>query len=127
MIGIHTRTALGRCALLAALALVGLIAGCDGDSVDERLDTAIAREKLTGDPASDRLVVDINEPLPQLGKLLFFSKALGGDRDAACVTSPGREWLEELLIISALGAGPRGGDENADAGRGGEYWGRGGK
>ncbi len=86
MIGIHTRTALGRCALLAALALVGLTAGCDGDSVDERLDTAIAREKLTGDPASDRLVVDINEPLPQLGKLLFFSKALGGDRDAACVT-----------------------------------------
>ena len=42
--------------------------------------------KLTGDPSQGRDLPSINDPLAQLGKQLFFSKALGGDQDAACVT-----------------------------------------
>jgi len=54
--------------------------------LDKQLSTLIQRHALTGNPAQDRTIPDISEPLPQLGMRLFFSKALGGDKDAACVT-----------------------------------------
>ena len=41
---------------------------------------------LTGDPSQGRDLPHIDDPLAQLGKRIFFSKALGGDQDAACVT-----------------------------------------
>lgn len=41
---------------------------------------------LRGDPAIGRDLPSIDEPLAQLGMQLFFSKALGGDQDTACVS-----------------------------------------
>jgi cytochrome c peroxidase len=56
------------------------------NDLDAALASVILTKKLSGDPSLNRNLPDITEPLPQLGKLLFFSKALGGDKDAACVT-----------------------------------------
>lgn len=53
---------------------------------DDDLANYIQANNMTGDPSINRTMPDITEPLPQLGKLLFFSKALSGDQDAACVT-----------------------------------------
>lgn len=53
---------------------------------DEELRELIAENNLTGDPSTGRNLPSINDPLPQLGKLLFFSKSLGGDFDSACVS-----------------------------------------
>ncbi len=55
-------------------------------SVDSKLRTAVAKHGLTGDPTTGRDLPDVNSKLAQLGKKLFFSKGLGGDQDAACVT-----------------------------------------
>ncbi len=41
---------------------------------------------LTGDPAAGRDLPSIDDPIPQLGMKLFFSKSLGGGFDAACVS-----------------------------------------
>lgn len=46
----------------------------------------VQRQNLTGNPAQGRELPDISDPLPQLGMNLFFSKALSGDRDTACVS-----------------------------------------
>jgi cytochrome c peroxidase len=54
--------------------------------VDIQLRALIAREHLRGDPAVGRELPGIDAPLAKLGKLLFFSKSLGGDRDAACAS-----------------------------------------
>ena len=43
-------------------------------------------EGLTGDPSQGRTLPSINDPLPQLGKKLFFSKSLSGDLDTACAS-----------------------------------------
>ena len=53
---------------------------------DQQLQNIIADLNLTGDPSVGRNLPDINDPLPRLGKLLFFSKSLGGGFDAACVS-----------------------------------------
>ena len=72
-----------------------VLAGCGGSSavnntnnedLDAKLVSLIDNLKLTGDPSLSRNLPDISEPLPQLGKLLFFSKALSGNQDAACVS-----------------------------------------
>lgn len=54
--------------------------------LDTELKSVITAAGLTGDPSVGRNLPSINDPLPQLGKQLFFSKALGGDKDSACVT-----------------------------------------
>lgn len=54
--------------------------------LDVELRGYIADKKLTGDPSQGRDLPSISEPLAQLGKQLFFTKALGGDKDAACVS-----------------------------------------
>ena len=41
---------------------------------------------LSGDPTTDRTLPDINDPKAQLGKKLFFTKGLSGDRDTACAS-----------------------------------------
>ncbi|HEX9795204.1 MAG TPA: cytochrome c peroxidase [Planctomycetota bacterium] len=41
---------------------------------------------LTGDPSTGRVLPAITDPLPLLGRRLFFTKGLGGQMDAACVT-----------------------------------------
>lgn len=83
-----------RISLLIAL-LVGLVASSpvQGSNVsagpaglDAQLRAIITDHGLTGDPSLGRDLPDIDEPLAQLGKRLFFSKALSGDMDVACVT-----------------------------------------
>ncbi len=74
---------------LAAAALAALLAGCSGNnepSLDEKLRDAIRPLNLKGDPAEGRLIPALSDPLPQLGKHLFFSKALSANLDTACVT-----------------------------------------
>ena len=77
--------------VLSTLVLVG----CGGSSavnnsnnieLDSELARLIENHELTGDPSQNRNLPDISEPLPQLGKILFFSKALSGDKDVACVS-----------------------------------------
>lgn len=54
--------------------------------LDPQLRALIAAQQLTGDPTAGRNLPSIESPLAQLGKQLFFSKALGGDLDVACVS-----------------------------------------
>lgn len=53
---------------------------------DSRLREIIEEKQLTGDPAQSRNLPSIDSPKAQLGKQLFFTRALGGDMDAACVS-----------------------------------------
>jgi cytochrome c peroxidase len=70
---------------LAAVNLTGCM-NSSSSSLDEQLRSIISAQGLTGDPSTGKAISDINDPLPQLGMKLFFSKALGGDKDSACVT-----------------------------------------
>ncbi|OZG69799.1 cytochrome C peroxidase [Hahella sp. CCB-MM4] len=54
--------------------------------LEAELSDLIALRGLTPIDVSPRELPHINDPLPQLGKKLFFSKSLGGAFDAACVT-----------------------------------------
>lgn len=54
--------------------------------LDTELRALIAEHGLTGDPSNGRQLPGISDPLAQLGKKLFFTKALGGEQDSACVT-----------------------------------------
>ena len=56
------------------------------DTVDQSLRALIVQEALLGDPYVGRDVPEIGEPVVQLGKALFFSTALGGEGDTACVS-----------------------------------------
>ena len=56
------------------------------DNTDRQLRKLTDRHGLTGDPATGRQLPSIDEPLAQLGKKLFFSKALGGEFDTACAS-----------------------------------------
>lgn len=81
-------------ALILCLCL--LVAGCGGDdsstptaestTLDHALRAEIERHQLTGDPSHGRELPSINEPKAQLGMQLFYSQALSGDMDTACVT-----------------------------------------
>jgi cytochrome c peroxidase len=78
---------------LAALMFANLlfIAGCvdfmDGSGgLDKQLKEIIKQFNLTGDPSRGRDLPSISSPKAQLGKQLFFTKALGGGMDSACVT-----------------------------------------
>ncbi len=93
--------------LLGLAIFMGLLAGCGGggggggggdrdddgggvsppiSALDRDLRNIIAEEGLTGDPTTGRNLPSINDPLAQLGKLLFFSKSLSGDMDTACAS-----------------------------------------
>lgn len=76
--------------------LVGPLAGipCTAPSTpvtpESALDTALrpllAPAGQTGNARAGRRIPSIDDPLPQLGKLLFFSKTLSGNLDAACAS-----------------------------------------
>jgi cytochrome c peroxidase len=73
------------------IAVIAVLAAWQAVALGERrleseLRGIIAQAKLTGDPSLGRDLPSINDPLAQLGKKLFFTKALGGDKDAACVS-----------------------------------------
>lgn len=55
-------------------------------TLDDQVRAMITAEGLVGNPASNRALPSINDPLAQLGKLLFFSKSLSGDLDTACAS-----------------------------------------
>jgi cytochrome c peroxidase len=80
-------------------ALIVLVAACsDGNGgngrpaepqepdLDAQLQALIEDQELTGDPSAGRELPSIEDPLAQLGMLLFFSQSLGGETDSACVT-----------------------------------------
>ena len=56
------------------------------EKFNQQLRKIIAQHGLTGDPGNVHDLPSIEEPLAQLGKKLFFSKALGGDMDSACAS-----------------------------------------
>ncbi len=63
-----------------------LISGCSASTRDQKLRTIIERDGLAGDPSIGRDLPNISEPLPQLGMMLFYTKALSAAQDAACVS-----------------------------------------
>jgi len=58
----------------------------DSSSLDNEVRAIILEQGLTGDPSAGRSIPNIEDPLPQLGMKLFYTKALSGNKDAACVT-----------------------------------------
>jgi len=74
------------------LGLILCLTACgDGDDdssgqLDSQLAKVISTQHLTGDPTVGAVIADIKTPMCQLGMKLFFTKALGGDQDSACVT-----------------------------------------
>jgi cytochrome c peroxidase len=55
-------------------------------ATDNALRPLLAAAGQTGDARLGRRIPSIDEPLPQLGKLLFFSKSLSGNLDTACAS-----------------------------------------
>lgn len=55
-------------------------------TIDTQVRDIISAQSLTGDPTTGRTLPSINDPLAQLGKLLFFSKSLSGELDTACAS-----------------------------------------
>ncbi len=55
-------------------------------TLDLALEKIIQQQGLGGDPSLGRQLPSIDTPLAQLGKLLFFSKALSGQMDTACAS-----------------------------------------
>ena len=74
--------------------------------LDGALQTLISEQQLEGDPTAGRALPSITDPLPQLGKDLFFSKALGGGFDAACVSChhPALGGADNLSLSVGVGA-----------------------
>lgn len=84
---------------LQALVMALLVTGCDAPEnsgklpsnlpakqLDTHLKQQINSYGLTGDPSNGIDIPEISSPRAQLGMQLFFSKTLGGEGDAACVT-----------------------------------------
>ena len=77
--------------LVVGLCLCAIVA-CNGPSSDSGSETDRALRRLIqanglkGDPASGLELPSIDDPVAVLGRKLFFSKSLGGDRDSACVS-----------------------------------------
>ena len=79
--------------IIGSALCIGLLSACGGGSdkteqeiLNEKVREIITANDLTGDPSIGRELPDITSPKAQLGMKLFFTKALGGERDAACVT-----------------------------------------
>lgn len=96
--------------LLSAVAGLSLT-GCNDsssstESVDVELAQVISSQGLMGDPSLNRTLPDISDPEAQLGMELFFSRALGGDQDSACVTChhPALGGGDDLSLPIGVGA-----------------------
>ncbi len=76
------------------------------DPLDVELRELIATRALTGDPVGARQVPDLDDPLARLGMLLFFSKSLGGQFDAACASChhPSLAGADELSLPVGVNA-----------------------
>lgn len=71
---------------LFLLVLVGCNESTPGTALDGAVRQEIAAHGLNGDPADGLALPSIEDPVAVLGRRLFFSKSLGGDRDSACVS-----------------------------------------
>lgn len=73
---------------IIVLLLSSTVISCvdNNKSIDAQLQGVITAQDLIGDPTTGKTITNINDPLPQLGMKLFFTKGLGGDQDSACVT-----------------------------------------
>jgi cytochrome c peroxidase len=73
--------------MLIIFSAMTALGGCTGASqIDQNLREVIVQHGLTGDPSQGRDLPAIDEPLAQLGMKLFFTRALGGNQDSACVS-----------------------------------------
>lgn len=80
----------------ALFLICSLFAGCNGStnspsqsnrlSNTEQLDELVKQKGLTADPMQGKNLPSSDESVVVLGKRLFFSKSLSGNRDTACVT-----------------------------------------
>lgn len=81
-----------RPALSLGLLLLGAstFASCGSSdeqaSIDQLIDQLIAANSLDGDPVNGLPFPDITDPKADLGKRLFFTKALSGNFDTACAS-----------------------------------------
>ena len=57
-----------------------------GTGWDDKVAASIAGLGITGDATMGQALTSITNAKAQLGMKLFFTKGLGGDKDAACVT-----------------------------------------
>ena len=75
-------------------------------ALDTELRGLITANNLTGDPRTGRVLPSIDAPLPQLGRLLFFSKALSANRDTACASChhPALGGADSLSLSVGTGA-----------------------
>ena len=73
---------------------------------DRQLESLIEKHQLSLEPIQDLSVPDINSPLSQLGKMLFYSKSLGGEEDSSCATChhPLLAGGDELMLPVGVGA-----------------------
>ena len=88
-----TRTRISALSAASLCAIGALVASAfagdtPGRGLDESLRAIIKDRKLTGDAIDSRKlpIPDLKDPLPVLGKLLFFTKGLSANKDVACVT-----------------------------------------
>ncbi len=72
--------------LLSSLLLFGCYSTAPSSEIDAQLRALIQRHGLSGDPAEGLDLPNADDPEAVLGRRLFFSKSLGGDRDSACVS-----------------------------------------
>ena len=95
---------------LPLLCCLALGAGCSTDDpqteLDSELRSVIAAFGLSGDPAEGLDLPAVDDPLATLGRRLFFSKSLGGDRDSACVTChhPALGGGDDIALSIGVGA-----------------------
>lgn len=77
-----------------AVSLLAFITGCSSDNNSPATATVTAADvrsliselDLSGDASTGRNLPDISDPVAQLGMKLFFSRALSGEMDTACVS-----------------------------------------
>ncbi|MET1256029.1 cytochrome-c peroxidase [Aliikangiella maris] len=84
------------CSIIQFLFLLGscFLIGCGNSrqssdtpsGVNQELSSLVQTLQLSGDPSKGRNLPSINDPKAQLGMKLFFTKALSGDKDTACVS-----------------------------------------
>ncbi|MGF1701306.1 cytochrome C peroxidase [Photobacterium makurazakiensis] len=84
-----------RCAIITCATVILYGCGSDSDTegtditqndIDSQLRTLITDNQLDISLLESRSLPVISDPLPQLGKKLFFSKSLGGQFDSACAS-----------------------------------------